>query len=73
MADKQRPEDKRLQPSEGEPDRMDWPVPRSGDPPSPAPVATGVAQPIEAAAEASGTSGPAKPDAPPEPKGNTKD
>jgi hypothetical protein len=34
---------------------MDWPVPGSGDEPSPDPGATGFMEPIEAGAEASGT------------------
>ena len=54
MANKQRAEKRGLQPSEGEADRMDWPVPGSGDKPSPDPGATGFTEPIEAAAEASG-------------------
>ena len=54
MADKQPTEKRGLQPSEGEPDRMDWPVPGSGDEPSPDPGATGFMEPIEAVAEAAG-------------------
>ena len=55
VADKQRAEKRGLQPSEGEPDRMDWPVPGSGDKPRPDPGATGFMEPIEAVADASGT------------------
>ena len=55
VADKQRAEKRGLQPSEGEPDRMDWPVPGSGDEPTPDPGATGFMEPIEAVAEAAGT------------------
>jgi hypothetical protein len=55
MADKQEPQKRKLQPSEGEADRMNWPVPRSGDKPSPQPVAAGLAEPADAAAKASDT------------------
>jgi hypothetical protein len=55
VAKKQRAGTQRLQPSKGEPDRMDWPVPGSGDKPSPDPGATGVMEAIEDVAEASGT------------------
>ena len=55
MADKPEPQTPELQPSDGEADRMTWPVPRSGDKPSPQPVATGLAEPADAAAKASGT------------------
>jgi hypothetical protein len=42
-----------VQPSKDKADRMDWPVPGSGSAPTPKPVATGFAEPIEEAAEAS--------------------
>ena len=55
MVDKKEPEQRKLQPSDGEADRMTWPVPRSGDRPSPQPVATGFAEPADAAAKAADT------------------
>ena len=72
MADRQRAEKRGLQPSEGEPDRMDWPVPGSGDEPRPDPGATGFMEPIEAAAEASGTKVRAESTTSDEPGGRSK-
>ena len=60
MTRKQRSEKWGLQPAEEEANRMDWPVPGSGDTPSPEPVATGFTELIDAAAEASGPRGRAK-------------
>jgi len=72
VADKQRAEKRGLQPSEGEPDRMDWPVPGSGDEPRPDPGATGFMEPIEAVADAAGTKVRAEPSAPREPGARSK-
>jgi hypothetical protein len=55
MTHKEEPEKRKLQPSDGEADRMNWPMPRSGDRPTPQPVATGLAAPADAAAKASDT------------------
>ena len=72
MANKQRAEKRSLQPSEGEPDRMDWPVPGSGDEPRPDPGATGFTEPIEAVAEASEVKVRGKPTASHEPGARSK-
>ena len=72
MANKRRAEKRGLQPSEGEPDRMDWPVPGSGDKPNPDPGATGFMEPSEAAAEASGTKIRADSSAAPQPSARSK-
>jgi hypothetical protein len=66
VADKQRAQKRGLQPSKGESDRMDRPVLGSGGTPSPEPMATGFAEPIETAAEASAPKVRAKSPAPQE-------
>jgi hypothetical protein len=69
--DHQQPPKRGPEPADAKTNKMDWPVPGSGDDPTPKPVATGLAQPIEDAAAATEARGKSDRTSPPAEGGKT--